>query len=176
MFKTQRPNNRATRLVSSKFKWILRIATDRRVSSLGCRVAVVLLDHIHADWIEAWPSQATLSEYLGVTTRAVRNGLNNLESAGYIETRRSGYRRVNRYKINLPSFKDDIGIELPAYRNSSSRTTERPCRRFLGSNPYNSSPIPTPKALSAEEDAEIRDGFATLTKNLGSRGGKAKGT
>jgi hypothetical protein len=65
--------------------WLDRIAADRDVSPLGFKLAYVIGGFISRKTGDAWPSQKTIANRLGVTTRAVRNLVDQLAAAGHLE-------------------------------------------------------------------------------------------
>jgi helix-turn-helix protein len=65
--------------------WLDRIAADRDVSPLGFKLAYVIGGFISRKTGDAWPSQETIANRLGVTVRAVRNLVDQLAGAGHLE-------------------------------------------------------------------------------------------
>lgn len=163
----------ARRFTGSKFIWIKDVARDHRVKPLACRVAVLLLDYINATSREAWPTQATLAEHAGVTPRAIRDGLKNLDATGHIVIVRNGYRRSNQYRPALPEWSPKAGKYLPAERTGRSSREEQPVRRLPNKIPYDSSQ--TPKPLSPEIRAAIGREMRSLAANLGPRNSGGSG-
>jgi hypothetical protein len=91
-------------------RWLDRITLDLDLTHLAVRVALVLKTHLNEWTYEAFPSQMTIAQKLGVTDRAVRNALDALVKGGHLTVRRGGDRRLfNTYRMVVENRNEDSG-------------------------------------------------------------------
>ncbi len=95
----QQPKTSATaRFTQRKLQWLEHIAGDSSVSHLCFRVAFILSTYLNRLTGEAFPSQRTLANRLGVTVRAVQKAVNRLVQANYLRvTKQRGRGHTNTY-------------------------------------------------------------------------------
>lgn len=85
---------------SRRLAWIDAVAMDHRVSAEAFRLAHILgAKFMNPKTGDAWPSQETLAELLGIKERQVRKHLDALCAAGWIGKRRGGKGKPNRYTM-----------------------------------------------------------------------------
>jgi DNA-binding transcriptional MocR family regulator len=90
---------RNTAFTREKLAWIDSVADDLGVSHLAFRVAHRLGRYMNRTKREAWPSQATLAENVGVTDRAIRKAIAELVSRGHIEVDPGAGKLSTRYRM-----------------------------------------------------------------------------
>jgi hypothetical protein len=102
----------------------VHVAADDTLSAPARLVYALLLDHARTHG-HCWPGQELLAARLGVSTRQLRRYLRELETAGLIQTRRTG--RNNVYA--LPDVPDQEAPPLAGRsdRTSMSDQTGHPC-------------------------------------------------
>jgi hypothetical protein len=152
-------------------------------------ILVALAEHADENGL-CWPSAARIALFAGVTERAVRMTLPQLEGIGVVKIERSAGRTTSRYMLNLsatvnsvpgsgaPTMNSVPGSTLnvvPLYPEAASRLTHPtrnpvpPTRKQLPPNPYEppkeikkKENTPTPKsALGTDEDP----GFVAFWSN-----------
>ena len=76
--------------------------SDQRLTPLQCRLLGLIGSYLGKDH-KAWPSQNTLAQQLGVTRKAVNDGVKALREYGYIQvqkrTREDGGQTSNCYFV-----------------------------------------------------------------------------
>lgn len=97
------------------FDWIDRVARDRELGALAKVVVMTLVSHMNRETRDAWPSQRTLADILGVTDRSVERSIKELQDRAHLFVDRAGARQVNRYRIG-PGPDTDVGRESPDTR------------------------------------------------------------
>ena len=81
-----------------RLNWIDGLAVNPRVSPYAFRLAHVIQSRfVNNKTGEAWPAQQTLAELLNTNERQVRYWLKELAVAGFLEVRRGGRGKPNRY-------------------------------------------------------------------------------
>lgn len=100
------------------------VAALRNVSPTEKLVLMILASYAHADTLEAWPSQATIAADSGLSERAVRKALSELQKRGVIcreaRRRRNGSRSSDIVKI-VAQQAPRAGSEQPAPRSAPTR-------------------------------------------------------
>lgn len=95
---------------SRRFDWLKAIAADGRLHSSAVRVAIVIADHINRQSGEAFPSIKTIATKSATPERTVERAVADLCKAGFLEKRRGGFGKSNRYSIAGA----DLGADIPA--------------------------------------------------------------
>jgi hypothetical protein len=93
-----------------RLNWIDAVALDLRVSAEAFRLAHVIQSRfINSKTGEAWPSQETIADLLGIKERQVRNLISELVALNWIDKRRGGNGQPNRYRLtgNTGAGQDD---------------------------------------------------------------------
>jgi DNA-binding transcriptional regulator PaaX len=91
------------------------VNSDRRLTPAACRVAFWLTHHLDRETHMCWPSIGRLMRLTGLSDKAVRLAIQNLEAAGYIEVDRTRgqhnvYTALEREKWDMKRFmKRDAG-------------------------------------------------------------------
>lgn len=83
----------------NRLEWVERIAADNRLPPSSLRVAVFIAKHLNRASGDAWPSQERLAAETCLPERTVCYGIKALCDFGYLEKRRAGFGRSNRYSI-----------------------------------------------------------------------------
>jgi hypothetical protein len=94
---------------SRKLTWLDCIAADRRIPPLAFKIAYVIAQHVNRRKGEAWPSDQTIAEKVGVDTSNVYRARVLLRAAKWLSWRRTG--ASNRYSLdfrNVSAFLDMI--------------------------------------------------------------------
>lgn len=85
-----------------KFKWLDQVSADHRISGQAFRLAYVLVSQfLDRRTREAWPSESTLANELGIKERQIRNLVGEIVAHGHLSSRRGGKGRSNRYSCIL---------------------------------------------------------------------------
>ncbi|MBD3678667.1 MAG: hypothetical protein HUJ27_09725 [Rhodobacteraceae bacterium] len=89
-----------------KTQWYSQIAQDRKLPPSALLVAMALPRWLNAKTEEAFPAQATVADFLGLTTRAVHNGFQALVRRGHLSKKpgKRGYHGTNIYKMEVEEF------------------------------------------------------------------------
>jgi biotin operon repressor len=123
-----------------RFAWLDSVAADhRKVGALAARVGYWISHHVSRKEGCAWPSQPLLGRLVGVTERAVRNAIKELEEAGHIRVAAPNKKGgSNRYFL----------IQQP--RNESSAVEQpTPEPQFRASTPNPGTKLPQPRNESS---------------------------
>jgi biotin operon repressor len=110
------------------FMWLDQICSDHSVSALAFKLAYVIGGFINRTRGDAWPSQETIANRLGITTRAVRNLVDLLTDGGHLEVIDArGRGRTIHYRMILKKGNDASSFSEPQNRNAGSaiRPTEK---------------------------------------------------
>ncbi|TGQ79330.1 helix-turn-helix domain-containing protein [Mesorhizobium sp. M8A.F.Ca.ET.207.01.1.1] len=84
----------------NRLDWIDTVALDARVSAHAFRLAHVLQSQfVNEKTGEAWPAQQTLADLCNTNERQVRYWVAELAKAGFLEVKRGGKGRSNRYVL-----------------------------------------------------------------------------
>lgn len=83
-----------------RFSWLEALAADWRLHSSAIRVAIVISSHLNRGSGEAWPSIKTIGESSSMPERTVKRAITALCQAGYLEKRRGGFGKSNRYAMS----------------------------------------------------------------------------
>lgn len=137
-----------------------------RVKAYG----LLLASFANAQGGDAFPSQATLAEYLGSNERNARKYLRAIEGGGWIVGERRGRQRTTRYRLVLPDRRGDAGQDAPddgsyvvEHRRRSAGVTgvgappTTTDTTTAAKTPKASSPIGDLSSTENESDAVARD-------------------
>jgi biotin operon repressor len=92
--------------------WLDRVAADLSVPAQAFRAAYVLADYFNRETGEAWPSQPTLCNRLGITRSSLKRAIEALEARGHLAVERG--RDGNRYRaVNDPAERADEDLGVP---------------------------------------------------------------
>lgn len=83
-----------------RFTWLEALTADARLHSSAIRVAIVISSHLNRGSGEAWPSIKTIAEKSATPERTVERAVSELCKAGYLEKRRGGFGKSNRYVMS----------------------------------------------------------------------------
>ncbi|MGJ5049942.1 helix-turn-helix domain-containing protein [Bradyrhizobium oligotrophicum] len=133
------------RFMRTVFLWLQQIAADRLLPPLALHVATILASYFNQRSGEAWPTQETLANRLGISTRAVSRNLFQLAALGHLGVVISrGRRRPNVYRPVLKNptpasgndpQKPDAGVGFSqaktgrARQQNQTRVAEKPDAR-----------------------------------------------
>lgn len=155
-----------------RLNWIDAIAVDVRVSPEAFRLAHVLQSRfVNSKTGEAWPAQETLGQLLGIGERQARKLIAKLVECGYIEVRRGGKGKANRYRLTgtpssdqelpmtgTPSAGHDDGLTgtpEPLDRNSEGRLTGTHSSAYLAETSMKNS---GPRQAAQRESSTFNEG------------------
>lgn len=88
-------------LRSAKLEWREWVNRDEGLTCSSQRVATYLIEVASIHGI--FPSQKRMASDLGITERSVRDGLAQLESRGWLRSKRNGRMRSNTYELTTNS-------------------------------------------------------------------------
>jgi hypothetical protein len=118
-----------------RLRWLSRIVADACLKGSAVRVAVVFAYRQNVQTERLNPSIRTIAMESGLTERATRNGIEELERAGYVTVARStggNPLSTNNYCLEMPDGVNQIsGMNHSAGVNHSSVTPEPQFRRPL---------------------------------------------
>ncbi|MGY3496683.1 helix-turn-helix domain-containing protein [Bradyrhizobium sp. USDA 4502] len=81
------------------FLWLRQVAVDRSLPPMALHVATIVAQHVNQRSGDAWPTQETIANALGITDRAVRRNVTELAARGHLDVAVSGGRhRPNVYR------------------------------------------------------------------------------
>jgi hypothetical protein len=89
-----------------RWSWLDQVSSDPALSALAFRTAYVIARYTNRQTGDAWPSLETLAKAVGATDRSVKRCIAELCDAGYLQKRRGGFGKSNRYQMELPG---DLG-------------------------------------------------------------------
>jgi biotin operon repressor len=146
----------ATQFQRNKMKWLNAINYDCALSPMTCRVAFVIADHLNQVSGDAWPSERRISSKLCISTKTVQRSVKELESAGWVDVRRSKGRNIsNRYRPRFERLKTTEtkgGKSDQKYRQGCPQNEDTGVRQtFLGN------PLTTYLEGAGDEKAIFRD-------------------
>ena len=88
--------------VCKKLDYIQRAIRDRRLLPVDRCIAVGLANYVNRETGQAWPTQETLAEMVGVTSRTVRASLDRLAEFGWITiAKQRGRGFTSRYLLSF---------------------------------------------------------------------------
>ena len=91
---------RKSRFNHTRHRWLGMVARDPKLPGAAQRVAILLWEHMNADYGYAWPSLVYVAEQLGINKSTVVRSIKKLEAQGWIKVeRRCGRHRGNRYRL-----------------------------------------------------------------------------
>jgi len=83
-----------------RHRWLGHVVRDSALPGSAHRVAVLLWEHMNAEYGYAWPSLVYIADQLGMHKSTVVRSINTLSARGWISVeRRCGRHRGNRYRI-----------------------------------------------------------------------------
>lgn len=85
-----------------KWLWVQDVFRDPKLPLGAKSVALILMTHHNTKTGDLYPSQQTIADYLGMTTRRVRTGLTNLKAAGLVAAKRTAIGGLLRYTLMKP--------------------------------------------------------------------------
>jgi len=100
-----------------KWLWVQDVFRDPKLPMSAKSVALILMTHHNTKTGDLYPSQQTIADYLGMTTRSVRTGLTILKAARLVATKRTAIGGSLRYTLMKP---DGSGRPLRAEEIGSS--------------------------------------------------------
>jgi hypothetical protein len=113
------------------FNMLKHVNSDRRLTPAASRVAFWLTHHLDRETHMCWPSIERLVLLTGLSDKAVRLAIQNLEAAGYIEVDRtpgqhSVYTMLEREKWDMKGFIKRNGDPGKTYRTTPVKSTAGP--------------------------------------------------
>jgi hypothetical protein len=125
--------------------------SDQRLTPLQCRLLGLIGSYLGKDH-KAWPSQNTLAGQLGVTRKAVNDGVKALREYGYVQvqkrTREDGGQTSNCYFVVMDPVSRSGDIPCEAEVTPQSPYGDTPC------NPMEVTPPVTPKGDTMKDPIE----------------------
>jgi hypothetical protein len=121
------------------FAWLQQVAADRALPNTAAGVAIAIGKFINRKSGEAWPTQETLANVLGITVRAVQRNLAALADRGHLSiTVARGRHKPNTYRTIL------INTTRATQKHDARDTETRHVRR--------TEPLNEPKKEPLKED------------------------
>lgn len=113
------------------FNMLQNVNSDPRLTPAASRVAFWLLHHLDRETHMCWPSIGRLARLTGLSEKAVRLAIQNLEAAGYIEADRtpgqhSFYTMLERDKFDVKRFMKRNADPGKKYRTTPVKSTAGP--------------------------------------------------
>ena len=75
------------------------VAINPKITSSAFRLLFLISSHINRATGDAWPGLEYLARKLGTNEKTIRRLIDELITAGYLEKRRGGNGRPNRYRL-----------------------------------------------------------------------------
>ncbi|MCA3572748.1 MAG: helix-turn-helix domain-containing protein [Aestuariivirga sp.] len=94
-----------------RWSWLDQVSSDPALSALAFRTAYVIARYTNRQTGDAWPSLETLAKAVGATDRSVKRCIAELCDAGYLQKRRGGFGKSNRYQMELPGDRSGNSIQ-----------------------------------------------------------------
>ncbi len=101
--------------------WQNQVVADRDLTLLAFHVAFVIGQHINRESRKAWPSQTRIGVILGVTERAVRTAVKQLQDQGHLSVCvRHGRGDSNQYQMILKNRNIASGLDTEKRNDASA--------------------------------------------------------
>lgn len=145
------------------FKKLAEVVRNKRFNPLQKILLVNILLYAGVSG-DAFPSQQTLADDLGYTTRSIRYGLDMLYAAGLLKRKRRGFAKSNIYLINEELY----------FRSEADKNNDISSQSGINIPNYSSTPLPpnvtqvnnSSKDLSEAERKRTRERMEKFRKEV----------
>ena len=151
----------AKKLVADKCAFICALSKDRQLNGSAVKIANLLLfDYLSGKFGDAWPTEETLGNDIGVTERTARSAIQRLRKRGWFSVKGSKGKTSNRYRPNwnrIATRKESSGSDDPS----------SPTRKESSNNPENSRQLTRKETSSNTFEESFEESFDTRTGSFG---------
>lgn len=169
----------AKKLVADKCAFICELSKDSQLNGSAVKIANLLLfDYLSGKFGDAWPSEETLGNDIGVTERTARSAIQRLRKRGWFFVEGSKGKTSNRYRpiwnriaTRKESSSNPENSRHSTRKESSSNTFEEPFEESIDMHAGSFGPdegATLQRASASEEKVASRDSvFTNEGANLG---------
>ena len=153
-----------------KHRWLKRVVYDLATGSSEKAFAYLVMDHLNCVSLDCWPSQKTIADKFGWSTKTVHRVADALERRGYLRIIRSTQGSYRYTPVFSPEDEDKSAGSLR--QNCPPGLDKNVGQSFLGILTNQSTPRARPESISASRYVPTERGRyeAELAKRLGDHG------
>ena len=153
----------ASSFTRDKLEWLERVQDDRSVSPSAMSLAFAISRHINRKTLDAFPSQKTLADLVGIKPRQVRTLISALVARGHLHVESGGFQRPDRYRIASPERQPTTSIKAAVDCRSATASKRQSSALESGSGlPAN--PLKEPSEVNSIESSPLVASHSTRPK------------